>query len=203
MIPLPNTSNNIDEAVLHKYSSSLKIKKLLDFLEKNDINKITKYASSSIDTEQLVKLFMHMLSCLNIKTGQEDINNVISGLSKSAKKEKTGDRKEDIKIVSKNTRDSHYQVDISKDTITKNNKRVFMVSCYARDAYLGRYLIKRNYFFGTDREAAADAAYDEITNKMNAIKDRYYNEIIDVPTVSHQFITVLDGVVSELKIDDN
>jgi hypothetical protein len=35
-----------------------------------------------------------------------------------------------------------------------------MVSCYARDAYLGRYLIKRNFFYTAEREKFADNAYD-------------------------------------------
>ena len=78
-----------------------------------------------------------------------------------------------------------------------------MVSCYARDAYLGRYLIKRNYYFTQDREEFADHAYDEIMLKMASLKDRYYNEIIDVSGIFAHMKTVLDGVVSEIKFQED
>jgi hypothetical protein len=78
-----------------------------------------------------------------------------------------------------------------------------MVSCYARDAYLGRYLIKRNYFYTTEREAIADSFYDEILTKIGTIKDRYYSGIIDVSEISTQIRKVLDGVISEIKMEED
>ena len=112
-------------------------------------------------------------------------------------------RSDEIKIVSRAQRDSHYQVDISKDMITLHGKKVHMVSCYARDAYLGRYIVKRNYFFTSEREKAANEAYDEIQTKMAALKDRYYNEVMEVSAISTQLKMVLDGVVSEIKIEED
>jgi two-component SAPR family response regulator len=78
-----------------------------------------------------------------------------------------------------------------------------MVSCYARDAYLGRYLIKRNYFYTEDRNKFADNAYDEILTKVSDIKDRYYNEVIDVHGIFQQIKQSLDGVISELAIKED
>jgi len=78
-----------------------------------------------------------------------------------------------------------------------------MVSCYARDSYLGRYLIKRNYFYTKDREKSADSTYDEIMTKVAAIKDRYYNELIETPAIFTQIKQVLDGVISEIEIKEN
>ena len=78
-----------------------------------------------------------------------------------------------------------------------------MISCYARDAYLGRYLIKRNFFYTEDREASADDAYGEILLKMGALKDRYYNEVIDVSAIFAQMKKVLDGVVSEIHMEED
>ena len=78
-----------------------------------------------------------------------------------------------------------------------------MVSCYARDAYLGRYLVKRNFYFTADREAAADEAYEEILHKMAALKERYHSDIIDVSAISTQFRKILDGVVSEIASEED
>jgi hypothetical protein len=142
----------------------------------------------------------------------EKINEVMSNLSKSginenkevqASHKKSSDRKDEIKIVSKALKDSHYQVDISKDLVTKHGKSVYMVSCYARDAYLGRYLIKRNFFYTAEREASADDAYSEILAKVAAIKDRYYNDITDVSGIFAQIKQVLDGVIAEIKMDED
>ena len=36
-----------------------------------------------------------------------------------------------------------------------------------------------------DREASADDAYDEINTKVGALKDRYYEEILDVRAEEH------------------
>jgi hypothetical protein len=78
-----------------------------------------------------------------------------------------------------------------------------MVSCYARDAYLGRYLVKRNYFYSMEREAAADQAFDEIETKMKALKDRYYEEVMDVSAISTQAKKILDGVIPEIEFAED
>jgi len=117
----------------------------------------------------------------------------------------TSDTKSDVvKISSKLIRDSNYDVDISKDVVTHNNQKVYMVSCYMRDAYLGRYIIKRNYFYTMDREAAAaNDAYDEILTKTKALKERYHQDVIKVSAVTTQIKTILDGVISEIEIKED
>lgn len=201
------TNFGIDDIFLQKHAAVQKITEVMSFTEKNKETKLVKTASSGIDTNQLITLFSHMLSCLNLKSDvsvQELLNKLSSKeeITKTAKI-KTSERKDDIKIVSKSIKDSHYQIDISKDVVTQQGKKIFMVSCYARDAYLGRYLIKRNFFYTANREEAADDAYDEIVLKMNAIKERYYNEVIDVSAISAQFKTILSGVVSEIKSEED
>jgi hypothetical protein len=147
-----------------------------------------------------------------MKTSEEDIKGLVnkiaadsSDLNKQAAIKKEGkERKEEVKIASKNIKDSHYQIDVSKDFVQKNGSKMIMVSCYARDAYLGRYLIKRNYFYTPDREKFADNAYDEILTKVGEIKDRYYNEVIDVAGIFAQIKKTLDGVISEIQMaEDN
>jgi len=199
---------SIDDLLIHKHMAGDKIIKLLSFVKEKSNKTMTKTASSNQDA--IINLFSQMLSYLNLKVPEGDVKNVLDNFAKSQKDfnktsaiSKSGDKKDEIKIVSKSLKDSHYQVDISKDIIVKNGNKVCMVSCYARDSYLGRYLIKRNYYFSPDREEFADKAYDEILLKMSTLKDRYYNDIIDVGGIFPQMKMILDGVISEVKFEED
>ena len=205
-LPIINTGFHIDDLHLHKFIASEKIKEVIDFVDDQNSKLLTKTAS--VDKSDLIKLFTGMLQQLNLSQSDTDdvINNFAVKDSDEVKTSKTvrgGDRKSDIKIVSKTIKDSHYQIDVSKDTIKHKGRNVFMVSCYARDAYLGRYLIKRNYFYTMDREASADDSFDEITAKMNALKNRYYEEILDISGIFTQAKQILDGVVSEIDFSED
>ena len=208
MIPIKNNLMQIDDIHLHKAQAIEKIKKAIDFTKEQKDNGLTKLASSNAS---IIDLFMAMLNHLNLDTDRDKVGNLIDSLSANTAKgiEKTSttlknsERRNEIKIVSKAIKDSHYQIDVSKDVIVHKGEKVFMVSCYARDAYLGRYMIKRNYFYTMDREASADEAYDEIDLKMKKLKDRYYNEIIDVPAICAQAKIILDGVISEVDFKED
>lgn len=200
MIPiLPK--QGIDDLFLYKRNAAEKMGKVLSFIGTERSKPLTKTAST--DQSALINLFTQMLSALNLKA--ENAPEVLGNLlNKEASVKKSGkERRDDIKIVSKSVKDSHYQIDVSKDMVSKDGQKVIMVSCYARDAYLGRYLIKRNYFFTPDREKFADEAYDEIMLKVGAIKDRYYKEVIDIHGITTQLKTILDGVISEIKSDED
>ena len=203
-LPLQNTKFNLDDLSLHKFIASEKIKKVIDFVDDQNSKSMTR--SASVNKNDLITLFTNMLQQLDLS--QHDVEDVMSNFSssnavKTAKTVRSSERKNDIKIVSKSIKDSHYQIDISKDIIKHKGRNVFMVSCYARDAYLGRYLIKRNYFYTMDREASADSAFDEITTKMNALKDRYYEEILDISGIFKQAKQILDGVVPEVEFSED
>jgi len=204
MIPIIS-KNIIDDLPLQKFAASEKISKLLLFTEEQKHKPLIKTAST--DNNQLINLFTQMLQALNLKVADNNVKNVLESLSnsdiKTAIRKNGGDKREEIKIVSKHQKDSHYTIDISKDLITKEGKKIYMVSCYARDAYLGRYLIKRNYYFTPDREDFANAAYDEILVKMASLKDRYYSDILDVSGIFAQMKKILDGVVSEIKSEED
>lgn len=165
-------------------------------------------SGSEINTNSLINLFSQMLNALNLKVSDGNIENALKNLSsdnlnKTAINKNSIDKKDEIKIVSKHQKDSHYQIDVSKDLIVKNSKSVYMVSCYARDSYLGRYLIKRNYYFAQNREKFAEAAYEEIKLKMESLKDRYYNDLLDVSGIFSQMKKILDGVISEIKSEED
>ena len=205
-LPIRNTDFGIDDLHLHKFIASEKIKEVIDFVDDHNSKPLTKTAS--VDKNDLIKLFTGMLQQLNLSQSEADdvISNFAAKGSDKVKTSKTvrgGERKSDIKIVSKAIKDSHYQIDVAKDTIKHKGRKVFMVSCYARDAYLGRYLIKRNYFYTMDREASADEAFDEINTKMNALKNRYYEEVLDVSGIFTQAKQILDGVISEVEFGED
>jgi len=215
--------NLINDVYLHKYVAANKMCQIMDEMDTADkcspkgvIKTASSNSDSSNDTSHLIELFSKMLSALNMTSNSnENIKDVISKITTSATSatsannkqasiDKAGqERTESIKIVSKSIKDSHYQIDVSKDIIQKEGKKIFMVSCYARDAYLGRYLIKRNYFYTMDREKFADNSYNEIITKIGSLKNRYYNEIIDVSGIFTHIKQVLDGVVSEIAINED
>ena len=206
--------NLIDDLYLHKHAAINKMRQVMDATDNYSSEKMVKTASgdngNQIDKTSLITLFTAMLSTLNMTADKKDLKDIISkiakndNLDKKASMDKVGrERRDDIKILSKHIKDFHYQVDISKDVIKQNGKEVLMVSCYAKDAYLGRYLIKRNYFYTLDREKFANNAYDELMTKIGAIKDRYYNDLIDVSGIFTQVKKVLDGVVSEIEMKED
>lgn len=213
MASLVIPKNDLDLTYIHKLSAMNKISMVIEEAESLTTGPIVRTAS--VNQKSLIEAFITILSSLNMKVDDSDtekINEVMSNLSKSgisdgqekqASHKKSAERKDEIKIVSKSLKDSHYQVDISKDLVTKKGKSVYMVSCYARDAYLGRYLIKRNFFYTAERESSADDAYNEILTKVAAIKDRYYNEITDVSGIFTQIKQMLDGVIAEIKMDED
>ena len=227
MLTVLPKNNLIDDLPLQKYLAIQTMERAIDFICNETGQKITRTASSQTSgngQETLIELFSHMLSVLKLNASEDSIKKIVGLLSSNNNEnketqdtqdtqntfEKTAairknsrEKRDEIKIVSRSLKDSHYQIDVSKDLISKNNKKMFMISCYARDAYLGRYLIKRNFFYTEDREASADDAYGEILLKMGALKDRYYNEVIDVSAIFAQMKKVLDGVVSEIHMEED
>jgi len=204
---LPNIL--IDDMLIHKSLAASKMGQVLDAIKESGSEKMTRTASRN--DGKIITLLTEMLATLNMRAKDDNVQEVVNriasennDLNKSASMNKNSmERKDDIKIVSKSIKDSHYQVDISKDIIQRAGRKMIMVSCYARDAYLGRYLIKRNYFYTEDRNKFADNAYEEILTKVAAIKDRYYNEIIDAHGIFEQIKQSLDGVISEIEIKED
>jgi len=201
---MPNSL--IDDLYLYKYDAANKMRKVINEVQKYYSKPMIKTAS--VDQNTLIELFSKMLSSLNM-TPNDNVKEIMSKIAdntldkQATMKKDSKERRDDIKIVSKHVKDSHYQVDISKDVIKQNNQEVFMISCYAKDAYLGRYLIKRNFFYTMDREKFANSAYDEILTKVGAVKDRYYNGLIEVAGIFTQVKQILDGVISEIKINED
>jgi hypothetical protein len=192
---------NLNDTYLYKFKAKEDIKKVLNF-DTNDSKMIKTASNGSAD---IISLFKTMIEALNLKSSinEEELLKKITKEAKIDKSIKNDERSDEIKIASKKLKDSHYQIDLSKDIVVDNGKKIIMVSCYAKDSYLGKYLIKRNYFYLPEREKQADQTYDEILTKMSSLKDRYYNDIIQVQDVSTQMKTILDGVISEIKMEED
>jgi hypothetical protein len=198
------TDFDLNLSHLYKSEAASKMKELLSFTQKD--RKMIRTASNGQD--DIITLFSQMLKCLNMNANsnvQDVMQKLVANSDENIKSAsaKSESRSAEIKIASKMIKDSHYEVDISKDVVTQNNQKVYMVSCYMKEGYLGRYIVKRNYFYTMDREAAADNTYDELILKMGSLKDRYYNEIIKVSAITTQAKTILDGVISEIEMNED
>ena len=196
----------LDDKYIHKHIAADKMGQLICAVKQYNKGKLIKTASK--DNNGLISLFTEMLKTLNMSANEENVKELVAKmtsetLNKNASMNKNMERNDEIKIASKHVKDSHYQIDISKDMISREGKRMIMISCFARDAYLGRYLIKRNYFYSEDRNKFADNAYNEILTKTQDIKDRYYNDVIDVSGIFAQMKKTLDGVISEIEIKED
>ena len=106
-----------------------------------------------------------------------------------------------IKIASKEIKDSHYEVDISKDLVRKGSRKLIMVSAYVKEGYLGRYLMKRNYYYFPKNEASANETFAEIVSKVKRIKKAYHDGGINVRGVTTSIYKIFDGIISDVDFD--
>jgi len=156
---------------------------------------LVKTASSGSDN--LLKAVAEALAGMGVKANI-DIGELLKRLAASANIEKTASEKngsmdDTVKIASKRVEDSHYFIDVSKDSVNKNGKSLILVSAYMREGYLGRYMIKRNYFFLPDNDTDAQDTYTEIMSKANKIKRRYYDDKIGVNEIFTELKSAMDA----------
>lgn len=198
------SSSNTDMGVSPKLCVKLKMEKFLEDIKKvKTSQKMIKTASfdSSSASNDVLRIFAKALSEMKIKT-EIDLGELFKRIF-AASNEKSSSREETIKIASKEIKDSHYQVDISKEPVEKNGMKLFMVSAYLRDAYLGRYLIKRNYFYLSDNEKKANDIFDEIGSKIRDVKSRYYKDGIAVKAITTEIFEKLQSIKSDIEIPEN
>jgi len=165
--------------------------------------RMTKTASVGND---VLKAFAAALEGMGVKANI-DIGELLKRLSSSESMEKTasekdGSREGTIKIASKKVEDSHYFIDVSKDSINKKGKSLILVSAYMREGYLGRYMIKRNYFFLADNDSEADQTFDELTSKANRIKRRYYEDKIGINEIFTEMKAAMDAARGDLEFEE-
>jgi len=85
-------------------------------------------------------------------------------------------RHEDVRIVSKRIEHSHYFIYLDFNTVKKDGDDLYLVSVFMQEGYLGRYLIKRNFFFRAGSYEAADECFEDLLEASNEICDAYYSD---------------------------
>jgi hypothetical protein len=197
------SKNTSDFSIFERIADIQRAKNLLDLLP-SDVKMIKTASSGESDSNEIVKAVIEAFSSMGIKANVDigELMKKISGnpIKKEAMK-KDDSEVQSIKIASKKIEDSHYDIDIAKDRITRDGKKVIMVSAYLKEAYLGRYLIKRNYYFLDDNEDDANYVYNDLVAKSNRTKGRYYKEIIGVKGIFPEVKAFLDGVKGDLELD--
>lgn len=162
---------------------------------------IQKSASSGSNVMAAV---VKALSGMGVKANI-DLSELLKRLSddpmmKNASEEKTSDSEEEtIRIASKKIKDSHYFFDITKDRVSKNGKSLILVAALMREGYLGRYLIKRNYWFLPDNNTEASDVYNELRKRCQRVRRRYYDEKIAVNGIFPEVKAFLDGTRGDLE----
>lgn len=101
-------------------------------------------------------------------------------------------------IVSKNIRDSHYESYIYCFEANKDRNDMHIVSYFMKELYLGRYLIKRNFYF--EKKADALGLFDNLESETEDVRDRYYDgelENSDVPVKIQNYLSDLSGDIED------
>lgn len=202
MIVISSTQNGISE-ISPKLISKLRAEKLIETIIKNK-PKMIKTASSG-DGMAVATALAKALSEMHVKAEvdlSELFKKILNASMEKTAENKNSSREESIKIASKEIKDSHYQIDVSKDLIEKNGSKLIMISAYARDAYLGRYLTKRNYYYLLVNDKQADDSFEEICGKMRRIKQNYYDGKTTVKSIVSDVMNVLKGVVCDMKFEE-
>jgi hypothetical protein len=154
----------------------------------------------------LIKAVAEALAGMGVKANI-DIGDLLkrlaaaTGMEKTAS-EKSGSSDNTVKIASKRVEDSHFFIDIAKDTISKKGKSLILVSAYMREGYLGRYMIKRNYFFLPDNDMDASDTYNELLAKAKKVKRRYYEDKIGINGIFPELKAAMDAARGDLEYED-
>ncbi len=202
------TSNTDSGFGVDKFLDLQYANNVLDILVKMKSVKMKKTASSGNNSESAISILIKALSSMGLNVNI-DIGELLKKLSENqeqmVKEAKSTDSscQEVIKIASKDIKDSHYDIDVCKNRITKNGTSLIMVSAYMKEAYLGRYLIKRNYYFIEGNSKDSDYIYADLIEKFNRIKTRYHDGKISSKEIFIEAKSLLDATKGDLSLDDN
>ena len=133
----------------------------------------------------------------NVKSIQQETFN------KTATIEKSESTNHQVCIASKSIKDSHYFINVTKDNIVKNSRAMTMVCFFMREGYLGRYLIKRNFYYVPSNTKDADDTYDELVRKSEKIKTRYLSEKIDTYDILPEMKATLDSIKGDFEAGED
>lgn len=200
MIISPNSSKN-NSTLEGSFLSKVQGIAILDALNDAQNSRIIKTASSEKKVLSAIKAFVNAIEALGIESNVDE-NTSISSISKLASQTNIGDNesKSDlIKIASLEIKDSHHNIDVSMDTIKKDGKALTMVSFLMTDSYLGKYIIKRNYYYLPTNAVEANETYNELVRKSARVKNRYLTSQIRFVDVKPEIKSFLDGIKGDFE----
>jgi len=126
----------------------------------------------------------------------------VAELSKTASSEEVVSKDVTIKVASTTVKDSHYFMDVSLDPIKKSDKSLVMVSFLMREGYLGRYMIKRCFYYLPSNVKEAHETYNEIVRKAEGVKHRYLQGEAKPFDIMPQVKSFLDGIRGDFEFKD-
>lgn len=202
------TSNSNTGFGVEKFADVQRANNIADILSRIKKTKMTKTASSGHETESAVTMLIKALSGMGLKVNI-DIGELLKKLTDSQEqmikeaKSKDSSAQEIIKIASKDIKDSHYDIDVCKNQIVKNGTSLIMVSAYMREAYLGRYLIKRNYYFVDNNNKDSEYVFADLIEKFKRIKTRYLEGKISSKEIFVEAKSLLDATKGDMVLDEH
>lgn len=184
------------------------ISSLKNILAKTKKSKKKKRKSANKRESSREEIFKQIIAEMRLENDSDEdseesdeTDNQVIVLSAPVKKEFES-KDVSIKIASKKVQDSHYQVDVSKDKVVKNGKDLIMISAYLKEGYLGKYLMKRNYYYLTKNESSANETFSEIVSKVKRIKKSYHEGGIEIKGVTSSVYKVFEGIISDVKFNE-
>lgn len=162
--------------------------------------------TASTGGQDLIKAVADALVGMGIKANidiGEFLKRIAGGALEKTAEDKSGESSEvTVKIASKRVEDSHFFIDVSRDIVKKAGKSLILISAYMREGYLGRYMMKRNYYYLPDNPQEADEVYEELIAKAKKIKRRYHDEKIGINDIFPEFRSILDATRGDLEFEN-
>jgi hypothetical protein len=113
------------------------------------------------------------------------------------------DKSEVIKIVSKRIEHSHYHAYLALNDIMRDGKSWYMVSILLKDEYLGRYLVKRNYYFYPDNKDGARKCFYDLIDEMGGVRKSYYSDDIDIVNIQPEIRRITDNFKGDVNLEQD
>ena len=168
----------------------------------NDSSQIIKMASTSDQSPAMTLLTALAEMNLNVNINLGELIQKIQKAESGSMNKYAKNIEEHIIINSKHPKDSHYQIDVSKDKVIKDGKNLNLVSIYLKDTYLGRYMIKRNFYFVGDNSKDANEMFEDMVRRSKNIRQRYYDDKIPVNSIFAEIKSYTDGLRGDMDHKD-
>lgn len=166
---------------------------------------MVRQASAGADPLAAIKAIIEVLQAAGVKANIPEEKLAVS-LSKEAARDTdgtSGSMERTIRIASKTIKESHYFIDVTSDTIQHHGRKMIMVCLFMREGYLGRYMIKRNFFYMPENSGEARETFRELARKAERLKGRYHDGSINVNDFMPEVKALLDGIRGDFEIEED